>query len=174
MYIENTLASRHALSRLNNAKSLSLSLSTHTDLVTGNSTFNQQKFSMVISFVNWLRWNIRQCLCRKSTTWSISWHKRRHFSSVNNQAAFCFSWMSLHVSQNLFRSFFFAFFRPLPLFCITSFVAHFIILLSHGIVAGWLFRKGINLICQEWDVNSEIGSEFFSKMLLDWFFVYNS
>ena len=23
-------------------------------------------------------------------------------------------------------------------------------------------------------MNSEIGSEFFSKMLLDWFFVYNS
>ena len=37
-------------------------------------------------------------------------------------------------------------FSPLLFFSISSFVAHFIDFLLHGIVAGQLFRKGTNLI----------------------------
>ena len=39
----------------------------------------------------------------------------------------------------------------------------FIVFLLHGIVAGELFRKGINLIFKEMYVNGEIGSGFFSQ-----------
>ena len=46
-----------------------------------------------------------------------------------------------------------------------SFVAHFIAFLLLEIVAGQIFSKGVNLLFKESNVNSEIGSGFFPKML---------
>ena len=53
----------------------------------------------------------------------------------------------------------------LPFSVISSFVARFFVFLSHGIVAGQLFRKGTNIIVKEEWVNSEISSGFLLKML---------
>ena len=51
----------------------------------------------------------------------------------------------MHTSQ----SFSFPLFFPLPFFSISSFVAHLIFFLLHGIVAGQLFRKGTNIIFKQ-------------------------
>ena len=47
------------------------------------------------------------------------------------------------------KSFSFPLFFPLPFFSISSFVAHLIFFLLHGIVAGQLFRKGTNIIFKQ-------------------------
>ena len=46
-----------------------------------------------------------------------------------------------------------------------SFVAHSLAFLLHESLAGFLFNKGGNLICEEKQVNSKIGSGLFPQML---------
>ena len=57
-------------------------------------------------------------------------------------------------------------------FGLWSFVAHSLAFLLHESLAGFLFNKGRNLICEEKQVNSKIGSGLFPQMLYV-FFVCN-
>ena len=57
-------------------------------------------------------------------------------------------------------------FFPLRFLFISGFVAHFIVLLLYGIVAGQLFTEGTNLIFKQYYVNSKGGRGFFPKKIL--------